>query len=187
LPDPRAFRPATLLPRALALGLDVILIGCFAALGVIVGSRLGVGQFLDLAVRLKTTIDAAGGAGPDLERFASGIQLAGTVIFGAPIVFAWRLARRGSTPGKAMLALTVRDFATGGAPSFGRALARELLRLAHVPFLFFPNAVVQMLGMALCVGLVYDVARNKASRTWYDRATATIVLVPASSVEGGDE
>lgn len=119
----------------------------------------------------------------DAERTAVASRAFLVAFAAAPLGFAWSVARRGASPGKALIALSVRDYGTGATPGYGRALAREALRFGHVPLLASSVPGVYLLGMFAWIAVTLDMARNRASRTWYDRLTRTVVVVPAELVE----
>ncbi len=179
------FRPAGLLARALALGLDVFLAGAFAVTAAMIASGLSLEQLRQLAEDLVRPGSEPSEA--DRAKYAEAIRALWVVMAAAPLAFAWSVVGRGASPGKALLALSVRDFQSGKTPGFGRALAREALRLVHLPLVLSSEPRVGVAGMFVWIAMTLDTARQRASRTWYDRLTRTIVVVPAELVEPPDD
>lgn len=165
--------------RTIALALDLLLAGAFGATAAMYAGGFSFEQ-------LMAAFEPQAGGGPppfDADRTAAASRVFLLAFAAAPLGFAWSVARRGGSPGKALIALSVRDYGTGAAPGYGRALTREALRLAHVPLLASSVPGVYLLGMFAWIAVTLDMARNRASRTWYDRLTRTVVVVPAELVE----
>jgi hypothetical protein len=162
------FSPATLVARIIAVGVDALLVSCAIWIALMLSSQRGVPQ-----------IHALVKDDPEALRHAILIGiLAGAAL---PFLFALQVARQGSTPGKALMSLTVRTMATGTFPGFGRALGREALRFAHIGPLLIPSLLlgeVQVLVLALSVAVIFDTSRSRLSQTWYDRLMRTVIVAP---------
>jgi hypothetical protein len=167
------------------LALDVFLAGAFAATAAMAASQMSLEQLRTLAEEL--TRPGAEVAEAERLKFADAIRALWIVFAAAPLGFAWSAVSRGGSPGKALLHLTVRDFSSGAPLGFGRALAREAVRLLHVALVFATDPRVGVAGMLAWLAMTLDLARQKASRTWYDRLTRSIVVVPAELVEPPDD
>ena len=114
-----------------------------------------------------------------IEELATGITAALLVAFALPFLFALQVSRRGATPGKAVMSLTVRNVADGRFPGYFRALGREALRFAHVaPCMILAESFPVILVIATFV--VIDLSRNRLSQTWYDRVTHTVIVAPVA-------
>jgi uncharacterized RDD family membrane protein YckC len=172
--------------RVVALGADVFLAGAFATTAAMLASGLGLDRLRDVFERMRLEPDML--PDDDRARYASASTAFLVASAAAPLLFAWFTSRRAASPGKALLSLTVRDYATGAPPGFGRALARESIRFVHAPLPFLlPDPRVALLGMFLCLGVVFEALRRAASRTWYDRATRTVVVAPAPTADPAED
>lgn len=110
------------------------------------------------------------------------VMAAGLVGVSLPFLFAIQVSRRGATPGKAMMSLTVRNLEDGSFPPYPRALSREVLRFLHLmPGLMLGDPLI--LGGAMILVVFLDMSRNALSRTWYDRVTRTIIVAPEKERE----
>jgi hypothetical protein len=119
---------------------------------------------------------------PAVEELAPALLAATVVGLALPFLFAAQVARRGTTPGKAVMSLSVRNVATGAFPNYPRALSREALRFIHVaPFILLSEFSVLAIVMTIIV--VLDMSKNRLSQTWYDRATHTIIVAPVVEQE----
>jgi uncharacterized RDD family membrane protein YckC len=159
--------PATVTARLVAVAVDGIIGTCAILITLMVASQKGLAQIGSML-----TDDPAA-----IEALAPGITAALLVALALPFLFALQVARRGATPGKAVMSLTVRNVADGRFPGYLRALGREALRFAHVaPCMILAETFPVILVVAACV--VFDLSRNRLSQTWYDRVTHTVIVAP---------
>lgn len=177
-------RPAGRLARMLAAGVDACIAGCAVAVALMVGSQMSLAQFVargtpDPSLTVEQQTAALAEALPALM---PGYLLALAVMIAVPVVHALMLARQGTTPGKAMLGLSVRDVATGNLPGRGQALIREGLRFLHV-VLMLP-AIPGKPGVFAVALAAFDMSRHRLGQSWYDRAAKTIVVAPVIESAG---
>ena len=113
--------PATVTARIVAVAVDGIIGACAILITLMVTSQKGLAQIGSMLP------DPAG-----FEEMAPAMTAASLVALALPFLFALQISRRGATPGKAVMSLTVRNVADGRFPGYLRALGREALRFAHV-------------------------------------------------------
>jgi uncharacterized RDD family membrane protein YckC len=164
--------PATVTARIVAVAVDGIIGACAILITLMVTSQKGLAQIGSML------------SDPEaVEELAPGIMAALLVALALPFLFALQVARRGATPGKAVMSLTVRNVADGRFPGYLRALGREALRFAHVaPCMILAESFPVILVIATCV--VLDLSRNRLSQTWYDRVTHTVIVAPVPEKTG---
>jgi hypothetical protein len=119
---------------------------------------------------------------PEVAELGPAVLAMAVVGFALPFLFALQITRRGATPGKAAMSLTVRNVSDGGFPRYPRALSREMLRfLCIAPIVIVAN--VALLSAVIVFLVILDMSRNKLSQTWYDRLTRTIIVAPVRESE----
>lgn len=155
------------------MALDVTIGGCAMLITLMLVAQKGMAQ-IDSMMRESP---------PSVEELFPAVAAMMLVGLGLPFLFALQVARRGSTPGKAAMSLSVRNLADGGFPRYSRALGREALRfLCVAPIVLLASPAI--LGSTTIVVLVVlDMSRSRLSQTWYDRLTRTVIVVPARERE----
>jgi uncharacterized RDD family membrane protein YckC len=162
------YSPASATQRLVAVMLDGIIGLCAMAIVLMISAQKSLTQIY------RTDFADDPQAAAELAPALLAMTVAGLSL---PFLFALAVVRRGATPGKAMMSLTVRNLGNGAFPGYARAVGREILRFVHfAPFFFLAESPVIVCAVGFLV--VLDMSRNRLSQTWYDRVTHTVIVAP---------
>jgi hypothetical protein len=162
------FSTATLLARIIAVTVDALLVLCVMLVTLMVWMQKSLGQIQAMV------LDEMPGSATELTTATGAALFAGAAV---PFLYAMQVARQGTTPGKAVMKISVRNLTTGAFPNYRRALGREALRFAHVMPLLLPAEVQLFLAAGVFLVMI-DMSRNRLCQTWYDRLMRTVIVTP---------
>jgi hypothetical protein len=167
------FSPANVTARFVAMALDATIGGSAMIITLMLVAQKGWSQIESMLQEDPPAVEP-------LAPAVLAMTLVGCLL---PFLFALQIARRGTTPGKAAMQLTVRNVSDGGFPGFPRALGREVLRFACVVpiVLLAPPAIIA--SAVIVFLLIFDMSRSRLSQTWYDRLTRTVIVAPVREPE----
>ncbi len=162
----------------MALAIDGTLLLCAALLALMLVSGRGLPQIRSLLTDPPATDDDRPLAADETPQvpveLVPGLLAAAVTVLLVPFAFAAQVARHGSTPGKAMFHLSVREVGTGDFPRYRAALGRELLRVAHLVVAMTTEYAVIVVPLLVTL----DMNRSRLAQTWYDRVVGVVVVMP---------
>lgn len=161
------FSPATASARLVAVMFDGLLSFCAMGCTLMLWARKGLPQIF------RSEADDPAAA----NELAPAFLAAMVVGMALPFFFAISVARRGATPGKQLMSLTVRNVTDGAFPDYPRALGRETLRFLQLAVIAVLSTMSNLVW-ALAFVVIFDLSRSRFSQTWYDRLTRTIIVAP---------